>query len=334
MRSDLPESVPDSMYLECRAIAKDHGRTFYFASRCLPRNQQRAVLATYAYCRIADDIVDAAPERGADECLRTLDDWAAQLDNPVHPVALAFAESRRRYDVPLEPVLDLIAGMRMDLEITRYRNWDELRTYCYRVAGTVGLMVAPILGCRNDAALEQAADLGIAMQLTNILRDVGEDASIGRLYLPLDEISHFGCDPDAILAGDPGPGFQELMQFQIARARSLYAESRLGIPALDRYGRFTTLVASDLYARILDCIEAMNYDVFLTRAHCTTMEKVLALPGISASFVRMSLFPPRQIAAPARFAPLSPPHQDEPGVPTPLTTIHSDPFRSETRTYG
>lgn len=332
MRSETAGSVPEAMYLECEAIARDHGRTFYFASRCLPRRQQRAVLATYAYCRIADDIVDAAPERGAEECLETLDEWASQLETPTHPVALAFAESREQYGIPLTPVHDLITGMRMDLDITRYQNWDELRTYCYRVAGTVGLMVAPILGCRNDAALAQAADLGIAMQLTNILRDVGEDASIGRLYLPLDEIASFGCDAEAILAGEHGDRFRELMQFQVARARDLYAEAQLGIPSLDRYGRFTTLVASELYSRILDCIEALDYDVFRTRAHCTTRQKVLALPGISATFLRMSLFPPRP--SKTMLTALPAPHPDDSVPINPLSAIHAETFQSETRTYG
>ncbi|MEJ7838221.1 MAG: phytoene/squalene synthase family protein [Thermomicrobiales bacterium] len=332
MRSETAGSVPDAMYLECEAIARNHGRTFYFASRCLPRRQQRAVLATYAYCRIADDIVDAAPERGAKECRQSLDDWAAQLETPTHPVALAFAESRERYGVPLTPVHDLITGMRMDLDIRRYQTWDELHTYCYRVAGTVGLMVAPILGCRNESALAQAADLGIAMQLTNILRDVGEDASIGRLYLPLDDIAAFGCDAEAILAGEHGAKFRELMQFQVARARALYAEAQLGIPSLDRYGRFTTLVASELYSRILDCIEALDYDVFRTRAHCTTRQKFLALPGISATFLRMSLFPPRPSTA--RLTVLPTTHPGEAIATKPISAIHADPFQPERRTYG
>jgi phytoene synthase len=137
--------------------------------------------------------------------------------------------------------------------------------------------------------LEHAADLGIAMQLTNILRDIAEDAAVNRLYLPLDEIAMFGCTPEGIFAGQPGPTFPRLLDFQIARARSLYARARLGIPALDVYGRFTTMVASDLYAGILTQIERNNYDVFGTRAHYSTKQKLLALPSISARFLSLSL---------------------------------------------
>ncbi|MGB3307390.1 MAG: phytoene/squalene synthase family protein [Thermomicrobiales bacterium] len=285
----------------CDDIARHHGRTFYFASRCLPRAQRQAVVATYAYCRIADDIVDNADGFGRHAALRDLDAWENEIANPTHPVGKAFAVARDRFHIPEQPVHDLITGVRMDLATSRYGNWEELRSYCYHVAGTVGLMVAPILGCQSDAALTHAADLGIAMQLTNILRDVGEDARHDRLYLPLDEIAAFGCTENAILAGAPESGFVSLMEFQIERARSLYAGAHRGIPALDVYGRFTTLVASDLYARILSEIEANQYDVFERRAHCSTKKKILAIPRISARFMRTSLYPP-----PTEFVPLAP----------------------------
>ncbi len=274
---------------QCEAIARHHGRTFYFASRCLPRSQRRAVLATYAYCRIADDIVDAAGATGRESALAALQAWEDQIANPIDPVAVAFAVARALYAIPTKPVHDLIAGIRMDLTKNRYADWADLRTYCYHVAGTVGLMVAPILGCQDDVALNHAADLGIAMQLTNILRDIGEDARAGRLYLPLDEIEMFGCREEDVIAGRPGTRFPELLDYQISRARALYATSREGIPALDVYGRFTTLVASDLYARILAEIESNRYDVFDTRAHFSTKRKLMALPVISARFVGMSL---------------------------------------------
>ena len=273
----------------CEAIARHHGRTFYFASRCLPRSQRRAVLATYAFCRIADDIVDAADATGRETALTALLAWENQIAHPTDPVAIAFAAARARYAIPSKPVHDLITGIRMDLTKNRYATWDDLRTYCYHVAGTVGLMVAPILGCKDDVALNHAAELGMAMQLTNILRDIGEDARVNRLYLPLDEIEVYGCRPEDIIAGCPGPHFPDLLDYQIARARALYATSREGIPALDTYGRFTTMVASDLYARILTEIEANRYDVFDTRAHCSTKRKVLALPVISARFIGLSL---------------------------------------------
>lgn len=318
-RRDMRGMEPD--WQRCDEIARHHGRTFYFASRCLPRAQRQAVVATYAYCRIADDIVDTADESGREAALRSLDAWENEIAHPKHPVAIAFAVARDRFDMPEQPVYDLIAGVRMDLETSRYGNWEELRSYCYHVAGTVGLMVAPILGCKSDAALTHAADLGIAMQLTNILRDVGEDARHDRLYLPLDEISTFGCTENAILAGEPESGFVSLMKFQIERARSLYASAHRGIPALDVYGRFTTLVASDLYARILSEIEANQYDVFERRAHCSTKKKILAIPKISVRFMRTSLYPP-----PVEIVPLAP-HSGQ------RRARHSAPSR-ERRTYG
>lgn len=276
-------------WARCAAIARAHGRTFYLASRCLSPAARRAALATYAFCRIADDIVDAAEETGPDAAEAALARWSAQVEQPDDPVAVAFAETRARYGIPVQPVRDLLTGIGMDLTPRRYATWTDLRGYCYHVAGTVGLMVAPILGCRDPRALAHAATLGIAMQLTNILRDVAADARLGRLYLPLDEIAAFGCDPEAILAGCPGERFPDLIAFQIARARALYADAARGVPALGASGRLTTLTASRLYAGILAEIEALDYDVFRARARVSGARKIRALPGIAASFVRLSL---------------------------------------------
>jgi phytoene synthase len=283
--------VPPDVWQVCEAIAREHGKTFAFASRFLPEERRRGVLATYAFCRTADDIVDAAPGEGLDVAADLLDRWEAQLDTPDHPVTLAFLATRQRYAVPQQPARDLIAGVRSDLTPRRYTIWEDLRSYCFLVAGTVGLMVAPVLGCRDSAALDAAAELGIAMQLTNILRDVGEDARAGRLYLPLDEIAGFGCDPEAIMAGRPGSKFPALMAFQVARARELYALASRGLPALPPRSRFTTLAAGRLYARILDEIERQEYDVFRMRAHVSAGRKARALPGLAIAFGLASLSP-------------------------------------------
>jgi len=278
-------------WTRCRDIAREHGRSFYFASRCLPPARRRAALATYAFCRIADDIVDRAAEAGPDAAATALARWEAQLGRPVDPVAIAFAFARQQFSVPEQPVRDLLAGMHMDLTTTRYATWEELRTYCYHVAGTVGLMVAPIFGCRAPQALAHAENLGIAMQLTNILRDVWEDAQLGRVYLPVSELAAFGCDPDAIVAGQPGDRFPDLMAFQINRARALYADALRGVRSLAPSGRFATLAASTLYAAILTEIEALECDVFRIRAHVSSARKVRALPRITASFIRLTVLP-------------------------------------------
>jgi 15-cis-phytoene synthase len=273
----------------CAAIARSHGRSFFLASHCLPPDRRRAIHAIYAYCRIADDIADHSAD--ATSAALALDAWERQLAAPTHPVAVAFAAARAQHGVPVAPAQDLITGVRMDLGPCRFATWDDLRHYCYHVAGTVGLMVAPILGCEDEAALPYAVDLGIAMQLTNILRDVGEDARRGRLYLPLDELAAFSCDPEAILCGRPRGRFRELLAFQVARARNLYVQARHGIPALSPAGRLTTLAASEFYATILRAIEERDYDVFGARAYVPNGRKLAALPGLATDFVRLA-WPP------------------------------------------
>lgn len=286
------EITPDD-WATCAAVAREHGRTFYFASRFLPASRRRAILAAYAYCRLADDIVDRGDPTDRPATMTALARWEQELDEPVSPVARAFALVRDRYGIPKEPVCDLLTGVRMDLapEPTRFPTWEDLRTYCYHVAGTVGLIVAPILGCRDQAALPHAVSLGIAMQLTNILRDVAEDAAMGRLYLPLDDLALFGVDPEAVLAGRPNGRFVDLMAFEIVRARDLYRDAHRGIAALAPSGQLTTLAASRLYGKILGQIEAQRYDVFRQRAVIPTSRKVQAMPGVAVTFVRMNLPP-------------------------------------------
>lgn len=273
---------------ECIDIASTHGRSFYLASRMLTPERRRAVLSAYAYCRIADDIVDRMGEEGTEAAAEALRAWTHELDEPRHPVAVAFAHTRRVYHIPTQPILDLLAGVEMDFSISHYEDWDALHRYCYHVAGTVGLIVAPIFGCEDHRAMEYASDLGIAMQLTNILRDVREDAEMGRLYLPLDEMAAFGVDPADVLAGRPGPGFRDLMAFQVARARSIYDSALMGVPALLPSGRLATLAASHLYAGILDEIEAMDYDVFAGRAYVRNQGKMRSLSRATFRFVRMA----------------------------------------------
>src|ERR671912_1518352 len=289
-RSDSTSPRHDGVdWRQCSEIARAHGRTFFLASRFLPPDRRRAIHAIYAYCRIADDIADRSTDIVT--AARTLDAWERQLDEPTDPIAVAFAAVRARHNVPRAAARELLAGVRMDLTPSRFATWDDLRLYCYHVAGTVGLMVAPILGCRDDAALPHAVNLGIAMQLTNILRDVGEDARRGRLYLPLNELAAFGCDPEAVLHGRPGDRFRDLLAFQVARARGLYADARRGFPALSPAGQLTTLAASELYAMILTSIEERDYDVFGARAFVPNGRKLGALPSVAADFVRLA-WPP------------------------------------------
>ena len=281
--------VTGAEWRHCRAVARTHGRTFFFASQFLPPHRRRAIHAAYAFCRVADDIVDRAPATGKAAAARALDAWETELDAPRHPIAVAFAAVRDTYGVPVAAARDLLDGVRMDLAPRRYDTWDDLAVYCYHVAGTVGLIAAPILGCRDPAALPHAVSLGIAMQLTNVLRDVAEDARMGRLYLPLADLAAFDCDPEMVLAGRPSGRFADLMAFEIARARALYDDARAGIPALSPAGRLTTVASAHLYGKILTRIEEQNYDVFAGRAHVPTGRKLCALPTVASSFVRLYL---------------------------------------------
>jgi phytoene synthase len=283
------QSDEEGMWDICASIARAHGRTFFLASRFLTPAQRRAILATYAFCRIADDIVDSAPTRSIHHTIEALARWEDELTHPRHPVAIAFAIARREFNIPLQPAHDLFTGIWMDLSATRFTSWQHLYTYAHHVAGTVGLMIAPILGCTDPGALPYAAQLGIAMQLTNILRDIREDAERGRLYLPLDEVSAFGCTPEEILAGCPGAGFRDLLAYQIQRARTLYANAAHGYRALSPSGRLTALAAARWYADILTEIERMNYAVFTKRASVSLRRKMLRAPGIFLSFLRFTL---------------------------------------------
>jgi 15-cis-phytoene synthase len=257
-------------YRVCREIAKHHSKTFYLSSLFLNRERRRAVWAVYAFCRTADDLVDrSAP---AVERLAALDAWerglrAAYLGEADHPIFAAFADAARRFAIPLEPALDLLRGARMDVTVDRYATYAELHAYCYLVASTVGQLVLPILGALSPDAERYAIALGRAMQMTNILRDVGEDARLGRIYLPLEDLDRFGCSEVAILNGTLDERFVALMRFQVGRVRALYREAEPGIDLLAPESRYTVRLALSLYQQILDRIEANRYDAFGRRAY-------------------------------------------------------------------
>ncbi len=286
-RSPRPTGEPD--WSPCWDILRTHARTFSFGSRFLPVDRRNAIAAAYAWCRIADDIVDRAVLGGDADIAGDLDRWEAELDAPVHPVSVAFAFARDRYGIPDQPLRDLLAGMRQDLVPASFADWDDLREYCYRVAGTIGLVAAPVFGCRDDRALQYAVDLGIAMQLTNILRDVAEDAAMGRVYLPADSLARFGVEPASLLAGAPTGDLAGLMREEIARARDYYRSGRLGIPALCASGQLTTIAISRLYAKILTRIEEQGCDPFYGRASISTQRKLRQMPVITADFLALQL---------------------------------------------
>ncbi|MDQ6925395.1 MAG: squalene/phytoene synthase family protein [Candidatus Eremiobacteraeota bacterium] len=278
-------------YRACGAIAREHSKTFYLSSLFLRPAQRRGVWAVYAFCRTADDIVDRiAP---AQERLDAIGAWERKLldaydGRASDPIFAAFADAARRFAIPVQPALDLLRGARMDVTIRRYATYGELSEYCYLVASTVGLLVMPILGTLSPEALGYGVALGRAMQMTNILRDVGEDARMGRIYLPAEDRLRFGCEDGAILAGVVDEPFVALMRFQIARVRAMYADAEPGIAMLAPESRYTVRLALSLYREILDRIEANGFDVFTRRAFVPLRAKLLtalavAVPGAAVS---------------------------------------------------
>ncbi len=279
----------EDCYRACREIVRFHSKTFYLSSLFLEPLKRRAVWAVYAFCRTADDIVDQiAP---ASERLDAIDDWERQLIAAYEgltedPIFVAFADAAQRYGIPVEPALDLLRGARLDVTVRRYETYEDLREYCYLVASTVGLLVIPILGTTTPSAIGYGVALGRAMQMTNILRDVGEDARMGRIYLPAEDLRRFGCSESSILAGEIDEPFVELMQFEIERVRSMYEEAEPGIALLASESRFTVRLALGLYRRILERIEANDYDVFTQRAHVPFRTKLVMALGTWLGFPR------------------------------------------------
>lgn len=198
----------------------------------------------------------------------------------VELIALAWEDTRNKYRIPWHYSEQLIHGVSQDLSKTRYFNFDELVHYSYGVASTVGLMSMHIIGFNQHAAYTYAIRLGVALQLTNILRDIGEDYRAGRIYLPLDELAQYGLSEEDIAKGQVTPQWRSFMQFQISRNRQLYAEAKPGIGFLSADGRLAITAAADLYAEILDEIEKNDYNVFTKRASTNAIQKIKKLPGI------------------------------------------------------
>ncbi len=243
----------------------------------MPPEKRRAVWAVYAFCRSADDVADSSEP--AAQRLQSIDDWrdrlvAAYGGRPDHAVMVAFADAAASFHIPIEPALQLLAGSRQDVIVRRYETYEELRRYCYLVASTVGLLVCPLLGY-EQGALKYGIALGRAMQMTNILRDVGEDSRLGRIYLPAEDLRRFNYSESRLLAGTIDDDFIALMRFQIARVRALYEEAAPGIELLAPSSRYTVRLALSLYRSILTEIERNGYDVFTRRAYVPIRAKLV-----------------------------------------------------------
>lgn len=268
----------DAAYAASKALNAHHGKTYYFSTLFFPPEVRRSVHALYGFVRYPDEIVDnPAPSTNpamllADYRQATKD--ALRTGGSELPVLHAFADMARRHDLPADYALAFLDAMAMDLTRTRYETFDDLKTYTYGSASVVGLMMCCVVGVSDPSALTPAHDLGLAMQLTNFWRDIGEDwKTRGRIYLPLEDMERFGYTEKMLSESVINDRFLELMRFEIARAREFYAASDSGILSITPSCQLPVKLARILYSRILDKIEANNYDVFTQRARTSGLEK-------------------------------------------------------------
>jgi phytoene synthase len=260
----------------CESKARQSGSNFAHSFRFLPAARRRAITALYAFCREVDDVVDEAAEPGV--ARMKLAWWRVEVaamygGTPQHPVAQALKAVVGEYALPREHFDAIIDGMAMDLEQNRYLDFATLERYCHRVAGVVGLLSADIFGYVDPATRDYAHELGIAFQLTNIIRDVGEDARRGRIYVPQDELERFGVTAADILGRKVTPGFQALMAFQVDRARAYHARALAALPARDRRAQRPGLMMAAIYRALLDEIERDGFRVLDRRINLTRLAK-------------------------------------------------------------
>lgn len=286
----------ENAYELCRQITAKCSKTFYLSTLVMPEAKRLAIWAIYVWCRRTDELVD-----GPDSALttpETLEAWECRLESvfagqPVDHLDVALVDTIKRFPIDIQPFRDMIAGQQMDLYRSRYQTFEDLYLYCYRVAGTVGLMSTAVMGLEPSDRLkmlwkspvsdpqdpvQKAIALGVAKQLTNILRDVGEDARRGRIYIPLEDLARFEYTEQDLLKEVVDERWRALMCFQIQRARKFFAQAESGVSALSQDARWPVWSAFLLYRQILTVIERNQYNVFQQRAYVPTHRKFVYLP--------------------------------------------------------
>ena len=261
----------------CQDKAAASGSSFYYSFLFLPAPRRRAIIALYAFCREVDDIVDECSDEHVAQT--KLNWWRQEISDlyqgqPHHPVSHALLPVIRDFNLPAEQLLEIIDGMEMDLNLHRYEDFKSLRLYCHRVAGVVGELSAVIFGYTDRATLRYAADLGLAFQLTNIIRDVGEDARRNRIYLPMDELAKFNVPASDILNARQTDNFRELMEFQYQRAQQFYDQAFAMLPAADRKAQKTGLIMAGIYRTLLEEIRHDGFKVLTQRTALTPIRKL------------------------------------------------------------
>jgi phytoene synthase len=285
----------DAAYAECRAIAHKHGANFSVGFRFLPKRKRRAVYAAYAYCRVADDIadeedeVDESTSRQVVEGLsvihsktRRLDDWSTELDrayagSPTHPITIALADALQHFAVPKSAFLALIDGCRQDMVKTRYATFAELLQYCELVASSISDISLAIFGYRRDSAIEHGRSLATALQLTNVTRDIGDDLTRDRVYLPADELRRFGVTEEELFARAENERVRNLIEFQIARAEQYFRDAEPLLRELDFDARFPTLLMGGVYATVLAALRKDPLVAVRKRLSLSPLQKVLVV---------------------------------------------------------
>lgn len=270
----------------CTAVTKRSGSNFYYSFLFLPRDRREAMYTVYAFCREVDSAVDDAPP-GTDPS-SALQRWRAELaaayrGTPTFPVTISLAEHARRLEIPRSYFEELITGVEMDLTAKRYQTFDDLYPYCYRVASVVGLICLKVFGTRSTLAQDYAINLGLAFQLTNILRDLGTDADRGRVYLPQEDLARFGYAEDDLFRHTYSRQFTELMRFECERARSFYQKARQAaesLPAEDRRALTAAEIMRGVYTRILGRIETSGYRVFGLRVGLPPSYRLAIAAGV------------------------------------------------------
>ena len=268
----------------CAQLTRKSRSNFYYAFLFLAREKRQALYAVYAFCRSVDDVADGDVADRDKPLL--LDEWRRELDRcyegkPQHPITVRLAQSLRQFPIPKEHFEELIAGVEMDLTHARYPTFHELYEYCYRVAGVVGLMCIEIFGYRNPKAKDYAVNLGVALQLTNIIRDLKGDAERGRIYLPQDELARFGYREEELLGGAYTPAFNELMRFAGHRARQYFQDAQQLLAEEDRRSLVAAEIMGAIYYRLLEAIEASRYRVF---------DRTITLPAAHKLWIALSIW--------------------------------------------
>jgi len=261
----------------CQEKAAKSGSSFYYSFLFLPPERRRAITALYAFCREVDDVVDDCTDSSVARI--KLAWWRTQVDHlfkgqAEHPVMLALQPHLESCSISRDRMVAVIDGMEMDLDQTRYLDWPGLRKYCWHAAGVVGELSAGVFGYTDEKTMEYASKLGLAFQLTNIIRDVGDDARRGRIYLPVNELQQFDVKAAEILNGTYSDRFTALMKFQTERARELYKEAMLSLPEVDRRSQRPGLMMAAIYHALLDEIERDNWQVLHQRISLTPLRKL------------------------------------------------------------